>query len=114
MAIVILRLIFPAVLTLLLSNNGNVFDSAMTNLFLSLSPLKSWSNPSCTESDVDVFLDSNIEADNYIPEDYDFDQEMDNFGNFKKRIQNFKDELQIPHQKDDKDNLFNAICYAAR
>ena len=34
------------------------------------------------QSDVKDFLDSNIEADNYIPEDYDSDQEMDNFGSF--------------------------------
>ena len=52
MAILMIRLIFSAVSTLVLSNNANIFDSALMNIFLSLSPLKSLSNSSCTESDI--------------------------------------------------------------
>ena len=52
MAILMIRLIFSDVPTLVLSNNVNIFDSALTNMFLSLSPLKSLSNSSCTESDI--------------------------------------------------------------
>ena len=52
MAILMIHLIFSAVSTLVLSNNANIFDSALTNIFLSLSPLKSLSNSSCTESDL--------------------------------------------------------------
>ena len=54
MAILMIPLIFSAVSTLVFSNNANIFDSALTNIFLSLSPLKSLSNSSCTESDISV------------------------------------------------------------
>ena len=47
-----IRLIFSAVSTLVLSNNAYIFNSALANLFLSLSPLKISSNFSCTESDI--------------------------------------------------------------
>ena len=46
-----IRLIFPAVPFFVFSNKANILDSALTNLFLSLSLLKSSSNYSCTESD---------------------------------------------------------------
>ena len=50
MAILIICLIFSAVSTFVFSNKANILDSALTNIFLSLPPLKSSSNSSCTES----------------------------------------------------------------
>ena len=52
MVILMIQLIFSAVSTFVLSNNANIRDSALTNLYLSLSPLTSSSSSSCTESDV--------------------------------------------------------------
>ena len=46
-----MRLIFSAVSTFVFSNNAKILDNALINRFLLLSPVKSWSNSSCTDSD---------------------------------------------------------------
>ena len=51
MAVLMIRLIYLAESTFVFSNKANILDSALTNHFLSLTPLKSLSNSSCTESD---------------------------------------------------------------
>ena len=43
---------FLVVSTFVMSNSANIFDSGLTNLFLSLSPLRTWSNSSPTKSDI--------------------------------------------------------------
>ena len=52
MAILIILLIFSAVSTSVFRSSANIFDSALRNLFLSLSPLISSSNSSWTESEI--------------------------------------------------------------
>ena len=49
--LMILRLILSAVSTFVFSNRAKILDRTLTNCFLSMSPAKSLSNSSCTESD---------------------------------------------------------------
>ena len=53
MAIFKIFLTFSAVSTFVLRSSANVLDSAQRKRFLSLSPLKNWSNYSCIESEID-------------------------------------------------------------
>ena len=53
MAIFKIFLTFSAVSTFVLRSSANILDSAQRKRFLSLSPLKNWSNYSCIESEID-------------------------------------------------------------
>ena len=53
MAIFKILLIFSAVSTFVLRSRANILDSARRKRFLSLSPLITSSNSSCTESEID-------------------------------------------------------------
>ena len=53
MAVFKIFLTFSAVSTFVLRSSANILDSAQRKRFLSLSPLKNWSNYSCIESEID-------------------------------------------------------------
>ena len=60
-----------------------------------------------SQSDVDDFLDSNVEANNsvYLGINSDDDLKIDDFENLKKKIQKFKDDVIY---------FFHSVCYAVK
>ena len=51
-----------------------------------------------SRSDIDAFLSDNVEARNYLPPNYNVEEEkVDGFSNSENKVQKFIDTLLIPH-----------------
>ena len=65
-----------------------------------------------SQSDVDSFLDSDVEAQNCVQSACDLDEddlEIDDFENLKRRIKNSRIKFSFPVNL-----FFNSVCYAVR
>ena len=70
-----------------------------------------------SQSDVEDFLDPDVEARNYVHPEFDPDEdglEVEEFKHLRNRIQKCINEIFISHGKDDVNSFFNSICYAVR
>lgn len=76
--------------------------------------LSSTEEDNFSQSDVDAFLEDDVEARNFLPPNYGHNKEdsVDDFVNTENRVEKFKDTLLIPHEKDDNNSFLYSICYA--
>lgn len=63
-----------------------------------------------SQSDVDAFMNKDVETRHYCF--YSEGKKEDDFSDSKVKIEEFKDTLVIPNEKDDKSCLFYSLCYA--